>query len=66
VQSARVLKKGGYEAQGDKCGPFSAATEEVIVEKSPRTRSADRGELKLAIPLRSFYSWTMAHWQVRE
>jgi hypothetical protein len=33
VPSARVLKEGGYEAQGGEGGPFSAATEEIIVEK---------------------------------
>jgi hypothetical protein len=33
VPSARVLKEGGYEAQGGDGGPFSAATEEIIVEK---------------------------------
>ncbi|HUQ90825.1 MAG TPA: neutral/alkaline non-lysosomal ceramidase N-terminal domain-containing protein [Bryobacteraceae bacterium] len=33
VPSARVLKEGGYEAQGGDGGSFSAATEDIIVEK---------------------------------
>jgi hypothetical protein len=33
VPSVRVLKEGGYEAQGGEGGPFGAATEEIIVEK---------------------------------
>jgi hypothetical protein len=33
VPSERVLKEGGYEAQGGDGGPFGAATEEIIVEK---------------------------------
>ncbi len=33
VPSARVLKEGGYEAQGGDGGPFSAATEDIVVEK---------------------------------
>lgn len=31
--SARVLREGGYEAQGADGGAFSAATEEIIIEK---------------------------------
>jgi neutral ceramidase len=33
VPSARVLKEGGYEAQGADGGPFSASAEEIIVDK---------------------------------
>ncbi len=33
VPSARVLREGGYEAQGGAGGPFSAAAEELIIEK---------------------------------
>ena len=33
VPSVRVLKEGGYEAQGGDGGPFGAVTEEIIVEK---------------------------------
>jgi hypothetical protein len=33
VPSVRVLKEGGYEAQGGEGGAFAAATEEIIVEK---------------------------------
>jgi neutral ceramidase len=33
VPSARVLKEGGYETRGGDGGPFSADTEEIIVQK---------------------------------
>ena len=33
VPSARVLREGGYEAQGGDGGPFSGATEEILIEK---------------------------------
>ena len=33
VPSARVLKEGGYEAQGGDGGPFSAATGAIVIEK---------------------------------
>src|SRR5579885_2912266 len=33
VPSARVLREGGYEAQGGAGGPFSAAAAELIIEK---------------------------------
>jgi len=33
VPSARVLQEGGYEARGGDGGPFTAVTEEIIVEK---------------------------------